>query len=415
MPEYFPAGLFASSGGLLIALVVAEWNVRRRLALSSLALGGFSLVCFAANHAWARYSIRVDLLLTIPAVSLGALVVGTLALMRPPPAARVLGAMLALGGGVSFAWYSFAIHRSEVEGARVMALFDEGNRLYWNETIRCKDNFEKRFGLIEHRDDPCLGNLVVRSRSLNAYPFTRIVINDRGEAQLLFSPLSGMERPVALTRGVFAKMVRAGSGEWSGEGDSGFGPTQISLTPQASHRCEARIEHRGFTTSILSTERTELLNCQAPSNQPVTNLGAWGEVATDPSGTRRLLQIWLWAENSGQGKGVLVNDVASSGLHRDFQFLKHFQANRVNGNEWNLLLDERDVSTPTSLTMTIEGDNARVSGPQTFVGPSGEAILEKKEFVTDPRIELVPLRDAALFERYLATALFNLDLSWTAP
>src|SRR5258708_5304936 len=174
MPEYFPAVLFAGSGALCLALAISQWKVRRRLALSSL-----------------------------------------------------------------------AIHRSEVEGARTMALFDEGNRLYWNETIRCKDNFEKRFGPLERRDDPCLGNLVALSRSPNAYPFTRIVINDRGEAQLLFSPLTAMERPVALTRGIFAKMVRAGNGEWSGEGDSGFGPTQISLAPQASNRCEARIEHRG--------------------------------------------------------------------------------------------------------------------------------------------------------------------------
>ncbi len=103
MPEHFPAILFASSGALCIALAIAEWKIRRLLALSSLAVGGFSLVCFAANYAWARYSIRVDLLLTIPAVSLGALVVGTFAIMRPPPAARVLGAMLALSGGVSFA------------------------------------------------------------------------------------------------------------------------------------------------------------------------------------------------------------------------------------------------------------------------------------------------------------------------
>src|SRR5216683_234706 len=60
MPEYFPALLFASSGALCLALAIAEWNGRRRLALSSLALGGFSLICFAANHAWARYSRWVE-------------------------------------------------------------------------------------------------------------------------------------------------------------------------------------------------------------------------------------------------------------------------------------------------------------------------------------------------------------------
>src|ERR1700676_309440 len=193
MPEYFPAVLFASSGALCIARAIAEWNLRRRLAISLHALGGFSLVCLAANHAWARNSIRVDLLLTIPAVSLGALVAGALATIRPQLTARVFGAMLALVGAVSFAWFSYAMHGSYVEGVRITALFDEGNRLYWAETIRCEDNFEKRFGPLKRLDDPCLGNLVVHSRSPNAYPFRRIVNNDRGEAQLLFSADSGPE------------------------------------------------------------------------------------------------------------------------------------------------------------------------------------------------------------------------------
>jgi hypothetical protein len=162
-------------------------------------------------------------------------------------------------------------------------------------------------------------------------------------------------------------------------------------------------------------ERKDLPNCQTPTNPSVTYVGAWGEIATDPSGTRRLLQIWLWAENSEQGRGVLLNDVASSGLHRDFVFLKHFRATRSDGDRWTLLLEEPDVSDATSLTMTISGQNARVLGPANLVGPSGEAILVKRAFVTDIRIELVPMRDQALFERYLDSALFNLDLSWTAP
>lgn len=414
MPEHFPQLLFGSVGALCFALALMEWNVRRRLALISLSLGGFSLLCFAADHAWARYSIRVDLLLTIPAVSLGALIVGTLAAFRPFLPARAVGALLATGGAVSLAWYSYAIHRSAVEGARTIALYDEGNRLFWNETIRCEDNFEKRFGPFKRRDDPCVGNLVVQSRSPNAYPFTRVVINDRGEAQLLFSPQNGAERPVALRSEVFARMERASSGEWSGEGDSGFGSTRVLLLPRAPRQCEARITHRG-ATSILTMERKELPPCQTPANPPVTYVGPWGEIAIDPSGTRRLLQIWLWAEDSGHGRGVLLNDVASSGMHREFIFLKHFRATRSDGDRWILVLEEPEAAEATSLTMTIDGQNARVLGPANFVGPKGEAILDKKEIVTDPRIELVPLHDQSLFERYLDSALFNLDLSWTAP
>ena len=377
-------------------------------------LGAISAALFVANHAWARISIRVDLLITIPAVSIAALVVGMSAARRPPAAARAIGAILALGGALSFVWFAYAIHGSEVEGARVMSLFDEGNRLYWNETIRCEGNLETRFGPLKRHDDPCLGNLVVQSRSADAYPFTRVVVNDRGEAELLFSPQNGLERPVALSRGVFAKMKRAGSGEWSGEGDSGFGPTQILLTPQGSQRCEARIAHWG-KTSILSTARIELPKCEPESKPAVTYVGAWGAIATEPSGARRLLQIWLWAENSEQGRGVLINSFATSGARNDFVFLKHFHATRTDGDTWKLVLEAPEVSTPTTLTMAIDGDSARVSGSQFFVGASGEATLEKGEVISDPRIELVPVRDAALFERYVDSALFNLNLTWTAP
>jgi hypothetical protein len=240
------------------------------------------------------------------------------------------------------------------------------------------------------------------------------VINDRGEAQLLFSPQSKTERPVALRSGVFVQMVRAGSGEWSGEGDSGFGSTHVLLLPRAPRQCEARITRFG-TTSMFLMERKDLPDCQIPTNPPVIYVGPWGEIATGPSGIRRLLQIWLWSEGSGKGRGVLVNDAQSSGVHREFLFLKHFRATRSNGDRWTLLLDEPDISDTISLTMTISGQNARVLGPANSVGPSGETILKKREFITDARIELVPVRDQALFRRYVDSALFNLDLSWTAP
>jgi hypothetical protein len=174
------------------------------------------------------------------------------------------------------------------------------------------------------------------------------------------------------------------------------------------------ITHR-TTTSTLLMERQELSNCQTPVNPPVTYVGSWGAITIDPSGTRRLLQIWLWAENRGQGRGVLLNDVSSSGLHREFVFLKHFRATRSDADQWTLLLEEPDVSKPTPITMIINGENARVLGPTNFVGPGGKADLVKRAFVTDPRIELVPLRDRILFERYLESAFFNRDLAWTAP
>jgi hypothetical protein len=302
MPENFPAILFATVSILSAALALGEWNARSHLARFATAAAALAALCFAANHAWSRYSIRVDLLLTIPSDSLAALVVGVLAMGRPPALVQALGAALALIGTVSLLWFAYAMHRSALEDARTMALFNEGERLFWSETIRCQENFEKRFGPMDGHDDPCMGNLVVKSRSPHAYPFTRVVLNDRGEAQLLFSPENRMERTVSVSRGTFALMKRASSGEWLGKGNSGFGPTQISLAPRDLHECEAKIEHQG-TTSVLSMQRTELPNCQPPANPSVTSMGAWGDISTDPSGTRRLLQIWLWSENSGKGRG----------------------------------------------------------------------------------------------------------------
>ena len=60
--------------------------------------------------------------------------------------------------------------------------------------------------------------------------------------------------------------------------------------PRQLHECEAKIEHQG-TTSVLSMQRTELLSFRPPRNPTVIFMGAWGDISTDPSGARRLLQI----------------------------------------------------------------------------------------------------------------------------
>jgi hypothetical protein len=414
MLENLPSILFATVSVLGGALALADWSAHRRLARSAAVLTVVAALCFVTNRAWLRYSIRVDLLLSIPLVSLAALAAGMVAALRPPAVARALGAALGLSGALSLVWFAYAIHASAVEDARITALYDEGNRLFWNESIRCQGNFEKRFGPMDRTDDVCLGDLVVKTRSPNAYPFTRVVLNDRGEAWLLFSPAPEVERPVTLSGGVLALMKRASSGQWSGEGDAGFGPTRTSLLALKSGRCEAKIVHHA-STSALTLERVELPQCRPAANPAVTFSGAWGAISAEPSAMRRLLQIWLWSENSGKGKGVLLNDIAPGGLHREFIFLKHFRAVRVDDNQWNLLLEGPDVPAPATISMIIEGDKARVRGPQPYVGPDGEAVLERKAVVTDPRIELVPVRDTALFERYLKSALFNLPLSWTAP
>lgn len=54
MPQYFPQLLFGSAGVLCFAFALMEWNVRRRLALFSLSVGGFSLVCLLPGGALAQ-------------------------------------------------------------------------------------------------------------------------------------------------------------------------------------------------------------------------------------------------------------------------------------------------------------------------------------------------------------------------
>ena len=104
MPEHFPSILFATVGALCAVLALAEWSTRRRLAAVAAAIAAFAALCFAVNHAWSRYSIRVDLLLTIPLVSLAALIVGTMSICRSPMAARIVGLILVIEGAISFGW-----------------------------------------------------------------------------------------------------------------------------------------------------------------------------------------------------------------------------------------------------------------------------------------------------------------------
>src|SRR5690242_3623262 len=118
MPEHLPSILFATVSALCAALALAEWGALRRLATVAATIAAFAALCFAADHAWSRYSIRIDLLFTIPSVSLAALMVGVFAMDRPPALIQALGGSLALLGAVSLLWFAYAMHRSALENAR---------------------------------------------------------------------------------------------------------------------------------------------------------------------------------------------------------------------------------------------------------------------------------------------------------
>jgi len=417
MPEHFPSILFATVSALCGALALAEWSARRRLAWAAAALAVFAALCFAANHAWSRYSIRVDLLLTIPLVSLAAQFVGAMSIRRSPVAVRIFGLILIVVGAISFGWFAWSFERSSADSRRVMAIFDEGNRLYWNETIRCEANFEKRFGRLQRSAQPCSGDLVVISRSPGAYPYTRIVVNDTAKAYLLFSPRMGMETTIGLREQPLAQLDRTPDGGLSGKGDVGFGRIQIRLQPAASERCEATVT-RGGTISVLGLERKELPLCENPPNPPIHYVGAWGAIrpaSGSPTTDRRLIQIWLW-DASGQARGVLLHDLAPSGMRRDFVFARQFRGAQSAPNRWKVrLLDDSEGREGASLNIVLSNGTAQISGPQEIFGPGREAILDPGAVVTDPRIELVPVRDHALFERYVDNALFEINIPWTAP
>jgi hypothetical protein len=418
MPVNFPAVLFSTVSALCFALALAEWRARRRLAWTAFAIGTFAALCFASDRAAARSSIRVDLLLTIPLMSLAAAAAGALSIRRPPTAARVIGVPLVVGGTICFAWFAWTMAGSIAEARRVRATFDEGNRLYWSETIRCEANFEKRFGPMRRRDQRCYGNLVVASRSPDAYPYTRVVVNDDANAYLLFSPHEGMEATAGLRDGGFIQLEHASDGSLSGGGDLGVGSTQILLRPAASGRCEATIA-RGGSISILNLEQKVIPLCDNPANPPVHYVGSWGVIAPAPgSATKydRLIQIWLW-DASGQARGVLLNDLARRGTRRDFNFARQFRGTQTSPDRWNLRLQNPNAADGggESLTLTLSGGTATLAGPESIAGSSREAVLNRGAVLTDPRIELVPVRDRALFDRYSEKALFNLNVPWIAP
>ena len=78
-------------------------------------------------------------------------------------------------------------------------------------------------------------------------------------------------------------------------------------------------------------------------------------------------------------------------------------------------MDDSDGRDGASLSIALSNGAVRISVPEEIVGPGSEAMLDPGAVVTDPRIELVPVRDRVLFESYLDNALFEINVPWTAP
>jgi hypothetical protein len=413
-PDPF-AMLFGGVLALALLLAILEWlSHRRRIAFAAIALAALAVALLAFELASVKTSIRVDLLLTVPLIALAAAVVGVLAILAPPRAARAVGALLAAVGAITLGWCAWSLAVSTARLNRIGLAFDEGRKLYWQETIRCQANSEKRFGPLQRRDSPCLGNLAVSSRSGGAYPYTRIVVSDGGQFDLLISWPANTEDTIRLIEGPFGPLKPRPDGSLYVESDPSKRQPAVELRPASNGGCEARIGNDYLkSVGTYRLRRIELGACPASIDPPVHFLGAWGSLVADPPGSAylRLTQIWFW-ESQGRGYALIDADNTRTNVHRFFNFPRRYTGTRDAQGAWHLRSVDEDNPGQT-ISVTVAGELMRLSGAPGLPRSSREVTLHPAEVITHPKIALVPVRDAALFERYFNTVLFNLNIPWT--
>src|SRR5262245_10885417 len=299
-----PLLVFGLSSALAANLALLLWRPHRKLAIRAAVLSGFSLLCVALEIAArsVRANIRIDLLVTIPAISLVSILVGVMAVRRPPMAAQFAAAGLTIVGGVTFGWFSWISATTNREGQRLTRVFDQARKLYWEETIRCDVNFARRFGPTD-RNGACHGNLAVTSGT-GSYPFTRLIVNDNEQVYLLFSPEPGIEESVVLDDRTALSLKPAAQAVMSGESDTNGQRIHVELLPLATGACKAKVDRDGHT-SVLTMTKVDLPHCKVLADPPIYFVGAWGSLETVPSAPhyRRIVQIWLW-ETDGMARGL---------------------------------------------------------------------------------------------------------------
>jgi hypothetical protein len=410
--------LFILVALLASGLALALWRMKRGIAIAASALAAISAVCVANEFAIraARANIRVDLLLTIPLVSAAAVVIGVFAYQRSRMAARLTAAVLVAIGApsfIAFAWFSVMSGR---DAQRLTATFNQASKLYSQETLRCQGNLVKRFGPLTRHDNSCFGHMVVKSRSNGAYPFTRAIVNDSGEAYLLFSSADGVENNADLGDGPVAKLRIEPGGDLVTETNQDSAAMKITLRQLPAGTCEARVDRFG-SLSALTLAKEELPPCDASAAPPVHVVGAWGKVAPPRNSpqTRRLTQIWLW-EIDGKAYGLFLGNLATSGTYVAFQFVKQLHGTRIAEKRWELHpSDEDKYKYDRPFRLTLEDGRAHLSGPSSLLRSDDEIVLDPKEVISHPKIALIPLRDRNLFSAYFDNVLFDLNIPWTAP
>jgi len=410
--------LLLFGGVLTLALVLAflEWHTHhRRMAVAAMLLAGLASALLAFELAVVRSSIRVDLLFSVPMIALAAVVVGVLATLGPPLSARAVGGLLIAVGAVTLGWFGWSMAVSTARSNRLGLAFAEGRKLYWQETIRCQANFEKRFGPLQRRDSPCVGNLAVTSSSVGAYPYTRVVVNDQAQFDLLLLRENAAEDTIRLGDVWFGPLKPRPDGSLYVESDAPSRQPSVELHPASNGVCEATISNDYLKkVDAYKLRRVELGSCPAVIDPPVHFLGAWGSLVADPPESRSLqmTQIWLW-EAQGKGYALLNADIVRVGAYQSFNFAMRLTGTRDAQGVWQLRsLDGDHPGQP--LSVTIAGDQMQLHGASDLLRSLQDVTLHPAEIITHPKIAVAPVRDAALFASYFDTVFFNLNIPWTA-
>ncbi len=406
-----PLPLFLAITGLAVALAFA-CQIRHQRALRNvsflLALVA-ALLCAFELHSLAHPAyIRVDLLITIPALSVGALVVGLIVFRSSSGVGRTIALSMAVVCGATLVWFGWVMARNVWALAKFRQHEDAGKRLYWEETIRCQQAMAARFGEIDRTDSNCMGNLRVKSRAGN-YPFTRVVVSDALEVYLLAALQPGAESVFIQQGRPMRGRFDPGSGRLTATDSDGASKLEIDLTPRNDGSCEARIDRGTYGHDVLQLAREELRACPAEENPQVRFVGAWSKTeALDPR-RLRLFQIWLWRSQDTVW-GLTFSGEGFQGIENRFNSLKRYKG-KADGADDYRLLPYRGPDEEGTLSVSVSADGTRIKA-LAGAWPQG-LLLGSGGQVSDPRIRLLPLRDSAQFAAYFDTVLDSADVPWT--
>lgn len=399
--------LLFPAAGVLSALAAARlrshgeprWRMPAAVAVLSLLSTAYEVYSW-----WFPNAIRLDLFLTLPLVSAASAAAGIVARHRLP----ANGLALLVAGGVSLAWFTVAFVGSGREARRLTAIFDEANRLYWEESIRCEANFERRFGPLTS-SGPCHGNL--RTRSTSGYPHSGVVVNDDGVVSLLFATATGVEVPWGLLGDRPVAVVTNGVAPCDPEALC----REVIFREAPAGGCQATVRMRTGGDVRLELERAGPLPACPRASTAVRHEGRFFEIFTEngPQSIRQLVQVWLW-ETADGGFGLLLNAQGYPGRTHPYQFVQRLRGGAPSGGVWDLaVLDLQNRPTGARLRLQMDAEGAAISGDAVRWVTRGSGRLRRGEAIRDPRIDLAPVDDAARFAAYFGAVWHNLSVAWT--